>query len=101
MIGDGPSELVKQAEGRKAEMTEYVPRTSPRWLGRTKGQPYSRCKMLSFIPSRKPGEPGRFILKHPTRRGRQVVPATPELIEQFVPAAPLDMRNAMLGRRFL
>lgn len=65
---------------------------------RTKGLPYSRCKLLSMEPSNHTGEPGQIIVRHP-RNGIKRLRATPELIRLFMPAAPEPFYAYMMGQQ--
>ncbi len=75
---------------------EPVP-ASTRGGHRTKGLPYSRCKLLDMKISQAPGRPGKLVLKHP-KNGVKELPATLELVRLFMPAAPDNFYAAMLGR---
>ena len=74
-----------------------IQRTSSRWMGRTKGQPYSRMKLVDVIAASK-GKPAQFILRHFTKkRGVQTVTATPHNIDLFFRGLDPSMRSYMLG----
>lgn len=80
-----------------AERAEFKPRTSHRWMGRTKGLPFSRMKLIDTIPQ-EPGKAALLVVDHPTRRrGRKNLTATPELLRVFYPSLPAPLADAMLG----
>jgi len=92
------SRQVRRANERRANKPEPGPiaLTSTRWLGRTKGQPYSRMMLKDTIPGR-PGRPATLKLIHPTRRTGRYIQATPRLVDLFFPAIPDNFRASMLG----
>lgn len=73
---------------------EPVP-ASTRGGVRTKGLPYSRCKLVEMKPGSK-GVRGTIIVKHPTK-GIKRLPATREFLRLFMPAAPEFFYASMLG----
>jgi len=74
---------------------EPVP-ASQRGGFRTKGESYSRCKMLQMIAPKRPGMPGTIRLKHP-RTGFHRLRITERLLKVFMPSAPETFYNHMLG----
>ena len=77
---------------------EFVERTSSRWLGRTKGMPYSRCQLLGTFDIPVEGAGKALALYHPTRGRMHVKRATPELLDVYYPSLPDNIRGYMLGR---
>ncbi len=71
-------------------------RTSSRWMGRTKGLPYSRFMLKDFEPAQN-GKPARLFLVHPTKAKAGWKTATPGLIQVFYPSLPPHLADAMLG----
>ena len=75
------------------------PRTSSRWIGRTKGEAFSRCRVDEMIPAH-PALPGSgvIVLVHPTRKAtkgrRHVIAADRAACERWVPKA---LHGIMLG----
>jgi len=85
---------------RRADKPEPGPvhRTSARHMGRTKGQPYSRAKLVSVTPATR-GKPAVFVTGSYTRNVPQrAVKATPHNIEWFFKGLTFEMRMAMLGQ---
>lgn len=72
-----------------------TPRTSMRWVGRTKGKPYSTFKLLSVAPS-KSGQPARMTLKSP-RSGIKHMDVTPENLRTFFMGFEPEYERHLLG----
>lgn len=93
---------IRRAAERRVDKPEpgEVQRTSIKHMGRkTKGMPYSRMILRDVTPSDlRTGSPAVFHLKHPTRRTTVSKPATPYLIELFMPGLPENLAQGMLGR---
>lgn len=83
-------------EEKFAETHPSLPRKSHRWMGRTKGLPFSRM-VLKHIVHGVVGRPAQLVLTHPTRGSRAVRMATPDLLRVFFPSLPPEMSAAMLG----
>lgn len=93
------SRQVRRAQERRANKPEPGPSplTSTRWIGRTKGMPFSRMILRDTLPG-SPGRPALLLLDHPTRNtGAQVKRATPALLDLFFPSLPDNFRSSMLG----
>ena len=75
-----------------------MPRTSFRWIGRrTKGLPFSRMVVKNVVPGVQ-GMPGVIVAAHPTKkRALKHLPATPAMLEIFMPSLPGHLTAAMLG----
>ncbi len=85
---------------RRADKPEPGPvqRTSARHMGRTKGQPYSRAKLVSVTPATR-GKPAVFNVKHHTRNvPLRSIDATYSNIDWFFKGLTFEMRMAMLGQ---
>lgn len=85
---------------RRADKQEPGPvqRTSARHMGRTKGQPYSRAKLVSVTPATR-GKPAVFVTGSYTRNAAsRPVTATYSNIEWFFKGLTFEMRMAMLGQ---
>lgn len=94
------SRQVRRAKERRSKkpVPASIERTSMRWIGRTKGQPYSRQKLLRVIAA-KPGAPARFVTASHTRGGAaNTIIATAANIDWFFPSLPDNMRAALLGQ---
>lgn len=92
------SRQVRRANERRANKPEpdYIEPTSTRWIGRTKGQPYSRC-VLKDVKLQLHG-PAKMLVEHPTRpTSRKSLRATPRLVDLFYPTMPENFRNSLLG----
>lgn len=73
-------------------------RTSSRWLGRTKGMPFSNSTLERIIPSSM-GIPAQFVTSSNTRNtAGRVIRATNETIGWFFTSIPDSMRQALLGK---
>lgn len=64
---------------------------------RTKGLPFSRCKLVNMSVSTQRGIPGTITAKHPKTGYKQLV-ADEDLLRVFMPSAPASFYAAMLGR---
>lgn len=64
---------------------------------RTKGLPFSRCKLITMRAGPMPGMPGTLTIKHP-RTGMKRLVANEQLLDVFMPLAPENLKNAMLGK---
>ena len=90
---------VRRANERRATKMPpgEISRTSGRWLGRTKGYPFSRQKLVRIEPA-KPGKPAVFHTRSNTRRScPRPVKATVHTVDWFFPSLPENMKQAMLG----
>lgn len=97
MAGNKSRQVIR-AEARRAKKMPAgnVARTSFRWVGRTKGQPYSRQKVTEIIPA-KSGVPATFVCQSHTRSSSSRVNASAQNIEWFMPNLPDNLRAALLG----
>lgn len=89
----------RRQEERRANKPEpaEIARTSSRHIGRTKGTPYSRMKLIK-IEEAKPGKPAVFHVKSYTRNtGTKKITATLANIDWFIKGLPVNMKLAMLG----
>ena len=90
----------RRHEERRALKPEPGPisRTAPRWLAiRTKGQPYSRHRVVEIKPAAK-GKPAVFHTKSYTRRSKPVpVKADFITVDWFFKGLPANMKIAMCG----
>ena len=79
-----------------------VHRKSHRWIGiRTKGLPYSRCKVEDIVQPASPGNAAVVRISHPTRKSRRVIiQLTPKMIDGLYPGLSIntDLTGALLGR---
>lgn len=75
----------RRAEERRANKPEpaEIQRTSSRHMGRTKGQPFSRMKLVSITPA-KPGVPAVFNVRGYTTNKSQSINATWKNIDYFI-----------------
>ena len=89
----------QQAQAKLDETHPSLLRTSMRWIGRTKGLPYSRCLLKNFTPCvlGQQGKPAKITLKHPTKGRTFTKVCTPQLLQLFFPALPPNLASAMLG----
>lgn len=89
---------VEAGDTARAKLIRARIQNLKRKSSRTKGLPYSRCRLLEVVPGRRKGEPGVFAIDHPTRK-RPVTAhvATEGLMKVFMPSAPENIRKAMLG----
>lgn len=85
----------KDARMATKKQPSLVP-TSRRWVGRTKGLPFSRMVLVSVLPMG-PKRPNILWLEHPTRGTQRLKQATPELLAVFLPRLPDNLRADMLG----
>jgi len=85
-------------DARMASIKQPSPTpTSTKWLGRTKGMPFSRMILRDVAPGSR-GRPALLLLDHPTRKtGAKVRRATPALLDVFFPSIPDNFRASMLG----
>lgn len=88
--------VCQATEEKFAESHPSLPRKSHRWIGRTKGLPFSRM-VLKHIVHGVLGRPAQLVLTHPTRATKAVRMATPDLLRVFFPSLPPEMSAAMLG----
>ena len=86
----------KAMQEKVAETHPSKPKTSHKWVGRTKGLPFSRTLLVDSIPA-VTGAPALLTLAHPTRGRVHTKPATPDLLRVFFPAIPENLAAAMLG----
>ena len=88
----------RRATERRANKPEPAPieRTSRRHIGRTKGQPFSRMKLVSITPAEK-GKPAVFNVRGYTTNKAQSVKATYQNIDWFVRGITHEMQLGMLG----
>lgn len=89
----------RRAAERRADKPEpdEIQRTSRRHMGRTKGQPFSRMKLISVTPA-KPGVPAVFHVRGYTTNKSQSINATWQNIDYFIRGITDDMKMAMLGK---
>jgi hypothetical protein len=92
----------RAAATRAAVEAEYaergygpVTRASTRWMGRTKGLPFSRMKLVQVLHN--PGKPSMLVLRSYTRKTGHIKQATPALLQQFFPSLPPQLSAQMLG----
>lgn len=81
---------------RLAKTYPSLPRKSSRWIGRTKGLPFSRCVLKRVIPLQH-DQSSVFVLLQPTKGWVHKKRATPELLRVFFPSLPENLAAAMLG----
>lgn len=88
----------RRANERRANKPEpgTIERKSLRHIGRTKGQPYSRMKLVSITPAEK-GKPAVFNVRGYTTNKAQAVKAKYQNIDWFVRGITHDMKLGMLG----
>lgn len=89
----------RRAVERRAGKPEpgTIQRTSYRYVGnRTKGLPFSRCKLAAMTPG-SPGRPAVLLLEHPTKGRAHAKQATAELLQVFFPRLPENLAASMLG----
>ena len=89
---------VRRAKERRADKPEPAPinRTSRRHIGRTKGHPFSRMKLVSITPAEK-GKPAVFNVRGYTSSKAQSIKATYANIDWFIRGIDHNMKIAMLG----
>lgn len=91
------AEKVRKAMQEEVAKTHpSLPKTSHKWVGRTKGLPFSRTLLVGSVPAL-PGAPALLTLAHPTRGRVHQKAATPELLRVFFPSIPENLAAAMLG----
>lgn len=75
-----------------------IRRNDVRRATRTKGQPYSRCKVADLIPARSSIFPGSgiIVLTHPTRGTTHLLAANRENVKRWVPKA---LQQVILGEK--
>ena len=71
-----------------------LPRTSSRWIGRTRGAPFRNFKLVTV--EHRHGKPSVLVLKHPRQKFIKLKVATPDLLSVFFPALPEPLSRAML-----
>jgi hypothetical protein len=89
----------QRAKERRANKPEPAPinRTSSRWMIGTKGQPFSRMKLVKITSSTR-GVPAVFHVKGHTTNKSQSIKATWQNIDWFVRGISDSMKYSMLGR---
>lgn len=89
----------RRATERRANKPEpsTIVRKSARHIGRTKGQPFSRMKLIDITPAEN-GKPAMFNVCGYTTNKRQSVKATWQSIDWFIRGLNDEMKLAMLGR---
>ena len=88
----------RRATERRANKPEpaTIERTSMRHIGRTKGTPFSRMKLVSITPASK-GMPAIFNVRGYTTNKAQQVKATFQNIDWFIRGITPEMKVSMLG----
>lgn len=86
----------QEAVERYAKTHPSLPRTSRRWVGRSKGIPFSKTLLIDTVAAQ-PGKPATLVLKHPTRGRVHRKHATAALLSVFFPSLPENLAAAMLG----
>jgi len=89
----------RRANERRADKPEPGPidRTSRRHMGRTKGTPFSRMKLVKVTPAEQ-GKPAVFHVRGYTSNKSHAIKATAQNIGWFVKGLTPSMQAAMLGR---
>jgi len=88
----------RRATERRADKPEpeSIVRTSLKWLGRTKGEPFSRMKLVNITPA-KIGTPAVFNIRGYTTNKVHKMKATLANIDWFVKGLPDPMKRQMAG----
>lgn len=88
----------RRAEDRRASKPDpgLIARTSRRHIGRTKGKPFSRMKLVSITPADK-GKPAVFNVRGYTTNKSQSIKATYHNIDWFIRGITHEMKLGMLG----
>jgi len=88
----------RRATERRADKPEpeAISRTSLKWLGRTKGEPFSRMKLTSITPAQI-GVPAVFNIRGYTTNKVHKIKATLANIDWFVKGLPDPMKRQMAG----
>ena len=88
----------RRATQRRADKPDpaTIERTSTRHIGRTKGTPFSRIKLVKIDPA-KNGKPAVFHVRGYTTNKSQKVKAKVNNIEWFIRGLTPQMKMSMLG----
>lgn len=88
----------RRAEERRADKPKpaTIERTSLRHIGKTKGTPFSRMKLVSITPPEK-GKPAVFNVRGYTTNKSHKIKASWHNIDWFIKGISPDMKSSMMG----